>query len=83
MAGDIARGSLPVPFLKETMGNQAASKAGSDKTVLKEGAEIIPAYAPYRHIISILKGAFQALNIAKGKISGRKQFHYMIVILET
>lgn len=83
MAGDIAGSPLPVPFLKEMMGNQTASKAGTDKAMLKEGVEIISADSTYRHIIRILKGALQALDIAKGEITGRKQFHYTIVIFNT
>ena len=83
MAGDIAGSPLPVPFIKEMMGNQTASKAGSDKAMLKEGVEIISADSTYRHVIRILKGALQALDIAKGKITGRKQFQYTIVIFKT
>ena len=63
MAGDIAGSPLPVPFLKEMMGNQTASKAGTDKAMLKESVEIISADSTYRHIIRILKGALQALDI--------------------
>ena len=55
MAGDIA-GSPASPFPQGNDGNQTASKAGSDKAMLKEGVEIISADSTYRHVIRILKG---------------------------
>ena len=61
MAGDIAGSPLPVPFLKEMMGNQTASKAGTDKAMLKEGVEIISADSTYRHISVSSKGPFRLL----------------------